>query len=126
MEVQETVKTTLEVTYEPTENPFERFDAAFDAASKIRHQLVDEEEKGLWKLQVLGDSGWRDVAPPGLSPYYFHTKRHAEHMLDLLYPELRREVRLGGEAQVRATSLGSQHVRVAKDNSGEPSDAGGS
>ena len=50
-------------------------------------------------------SGWVPLAKSGSAPYVFDSAGDAWRMADICYPDQCREMRLGGDEQIRVTRL---------------------
>jgi len=55
-----------------------------------------------WEMQVLVKDKWRSVHPSCREePYRYADRASAEKMLKICYPDQCRDIRLGGEPEVR-------------------------
>lgn len=59
----------------------------------------------MWIMEVLVKGEWRAVRPTGGDPYKYETKEEAEDMLRMCYPDQVREIRLGGDPEVRVREV---------------------
>jgi len=55
-------------------------------------------------MQIKIDDVWRSIAPTGGEPYEFDEEDEAQRMLNICYPDICREMRLGGEERARVVT----------------------
>ena len=62
-------------------------------------------------VHIMTSDGWVPLAKRGSAPYVFDSARDAWRMADICYPDQCREMRLGGDEQVRVTQLSVDRFR---------------